>query len=103
MFLQYDGKIPDFEKCDMFYTKLRDGDVMSIKVGDFAKKSLKSHKLIQKKYDFKSRRHREADRSVRAGDYGKAMQALLKVDAKVKLQGVEDIIMESLPPRVRLA
>ena len=94
MFLQYDGQIPRFEKCDMFYTKLRDGDVMSIKVGDFVKKSLKSHKLIQRKYDFKSRCYREADRSVRAGDYGKAMQALLKVDAKVNLEGVEDVIME---------
>ena len=100
MFLQYDGQNPSFEKCDMFYTKLRDGDVMSIKVGDFAKKSLKSHRLIQRKYDFKSRRSREADRNVRAGDYGKAMQALLKVDAKVNLEGVEDVIMESLPPRV---
>ena len=100
MFLQYDGQIPRFEKCDMFYAKLRDGDVMSIKVGDFAKKSLKSHRLIQRKYDFRSRCYREADRNVRAGDYGKAMQALLKVDAKVNLEGVEDVIMESLPPRV---
>ena len=38
--------------------------------------------------------------NVRAGDYGKAMQALLKVDAKVNLEGVEDVVMESLPPRV---
>ena len=28
------------------------------------------------------------------------MQALLKVDAKVNLEGVEDVVMESLPPRV---
>ena len=51
---------------DVLFTKLRDEDVMSIsiRVGDFVKKSLKSHRLIERKYDFKSRCCREADRNI---------------------------------------
>ena len=55
MFLQYRGDRPDLDKCDEFFTKLRDEDVLEIKVGDFIKKSLKVHRAIGKKYDFKSR------------------------------------------------
>ena len=51
---------------------------------------------MTKKSDFKSRRYKQADANVKAGDYSKAMQALMKVDAKVDLNKVEKAIMECL-------
>ena len=54
MLLQYDGDRPDLRRCDAFYTKLRDEDVFDVRVGDFVKKSLKSHKVIERKCDFKT-------------------------------------------------
>ena len=62
---EYDGDRPDVRRRDAFYTKLRDEDVFDVRVGDFVKKSLKSHKVIERKCDFKSRRRRDADRRVK--------------------------------------
>ena len=36
---------------------------------------------------------------MRAGDYSKAMQSLLKVDAKISVNSVKQTIKDSLPPR----
>ena len=69
------------QRCNAFFTKLNNEEVLDIKVGNFAKKTMRSHKVINRKYDFAARRNREADRNVKAGDFGKAMQALLKIDA----------------------
>ena len=99
MFLQLNGDRPDVQRCEAFYANLRDDDAFDVKVGDFTKKSLKTHKFIDRRRDFKSRRRREADRNVKADDYGKATQALLKVDKKVSLEGATDVVMESSPPR----
>ena len=87
------------QRCNTFFTKLNNERVLDIKVGDFAKKTMRSHKVINRKYDFAARRNREADRNVKAGDFGKAMQALLKIDAKVNLENVEATIQDSLPQR----
>ena len=76
-----------------------DEDVLEIKVGDFVKKSLKVHRAIGKRHDFKSRRRGDADGDVRAGDYGRATQALLREDGNVKLEGATNATLESLPSK----
>ena len=40
---------------------------------------------MSRKLDFVSRRQDEQDKSARSGDFSKATQALLKVDAKANL------------------
>ena len=99
MFLQCDKDRPDTQMCQKFYYALQNGDVMTIKVSDFKRKSLKAKKLLDKKYDFISRCYSQADKSVRNGDYANAMQSLLKIDSRVNLETIEDTIKESLPPR----
>ena len=71
MFLQYDGEHPNTQRCNTFFTKLNNERVLDIKVGDFAKKTMRSHKVINRKYDFAARRDREADRNVKAGNLAK--------------------------------
>ena len=63
--------------------------LLSAKVGDFMKRSKRRHDALSRRHEFASRRHSEADKSVRSGDYSKATQALLKVDAKTSLANVE--------------
>ena len=77
-------------------------EALDVRAGDFIKKSRRAHEGegVRKKRDFNSRRSGEADdKSVRSGDYRRATQALLKVDAKASLEGVEDAIKESPPTR----
>ena len=49
MFLQYDGERPDMGRCNVFFTKLNNEEVLDIKVSDFAKKTMRSHKVINRK------------------------------------------------------
>ena len=49
--------------------------------------------------DFVSRCHKEADRNVQHGDFGKAMESLRKVNAKINLENVSSDINSSLPVR----
>jgi len=83
MFLQCNKNKPDEERCNSFYSILLSGDVLSIKVGDFKKKTMKVKNVLSKRYDFQSRRHRQADINVRNGDYSKAMESLLRINSKV--------------------
>ena len=62
---------------------------------------MRARDALNKKRDFKSRRHKQADLNVRGGDYSKAMESLLKVDSKVSLSAIESAIKEPLPPRSR--
>ena len=81
MFLQYEKDRPDIQMCQKLYHALQTEDVMSIKVSDFKRKSMKVKKLLDKKCDFLSRRYNQADKSVRSGDYANAMQSLLKINS----------------------
>ena len=99
MFLQYEGSRQNLNRCTRFLTLLQSEDVISIKVGDFAKKTQKSNVTLNKKYDFMSRCHEEADANVKAGDYSKAMQSLLKVNARMNINTVEQNIKDSPPDR----
>ncbi len=45
------------------------------------------------------RRYRQADKNAIQGDFGKAMNALLKIDAKVNLRAASSDIVASLPSR----
>ena len=78
MSLQYDKSNPDEQRCNKFYSTLLNGNILSFKVGDFKKKTMKVRDTLNKKYDFKSRRHKQADLNVRNGDYSKAMESLLR-------------------------
>ena len=54
---------------------------------------------MTRKYDFLSRCHKQADDNMRAGDYSKAMQSLLKVDAKINVNNIEQIVAEQTVSR----
>ena len=54
---------------------------------------------FNRSFDFASRCQRLADKCATAGDYGKAMQALQRLDVKVNLDNVSADIEASLPPR----
>ena len=92
--LQYEGNKPDTQRCANFLTALRNEDVFSVEVADFKIKSEKRSKTLSRKFDFRSRCY-----NVKAGNYSKAMQLLLKVDAKVNLNTIEQTMKESLPKR----
>ena len=98
MFLQYqyEKDRPDAEMCQKFYRALQREDVMSVKASDFKKKTLRSRKSMDKKRDFASRRHKQADKSVMSGDYAKATQSLLRVNSKVNLDAIEKTIRDGL-------
>ena len=99
MFLQYNKNKPDEERCNSFYSILLSGDVLSIKVGDFKKKTMKVKNALSKRFDFQSRCHRQADINVRNGDYAKAMESLLRINSKVNFSTIENVINDSLPSR----
>ena len=99
MFLQYEKDRSDAEMCQKFYRALQREDVVGVKASDFKKKTLRSRKSMDKKHDFASRRHKQADKSVMSGDYAKAMQSLLRVNSKVNLDAIEKTIRDSLPAR----
>ena len=69
---------------------------MYIKVGDFKKKTKIRSEALTKRLDFASRRYKQADDNMRSGDYAKAMQSLMKVDAEVNLNNVEKAIKDHL-------
>ena len=79
--------------------KVTSGDFASIKIGHFKKKSIRAKRHFNRSFDFASRRQRLADKCATAGDYGKAMQALQRLDVKVNLDNVSADIEASLPPR----
>ena len=54
---------------------------------------------MDKKHDFTSRRHKQADKNVMSGDSARAMQALLRVNSRVNLDEIESAIRGSLPVR----
>ena len=54
---------------------------------------------MDRSFDFTARRRRQADKSATQGDFGKAMDALLKIDAKVNLRAVSSDIVASSPNR----
>ena len=99
MFLQYEKDRPDAQMCQKFYHALQTEDVMSIKVSDFKKKSMRLKKSLDRKYDFLSRCYNQADKNVISGDYAKAMQSLLKINSRVNLETIEKTIKDSLPAR----
>ena len=68
-------------------------------MSDFKKKTVRVRNSLEKKYDFRSRCYKEADKNVVSGDYSRAMQSLLKIDSKVNLGAIENTIKDSLPPR----
>ena len=58
MFLQHVGnKPPNVLKCGKFFRALMSGDLFSIEVGDFMKKSKRCHDVLSRKYHFVSRCH----------------------------------------------
>ena len=83
----------------MFADALASSNFLNIKVADFKKKSLSKKKLFDRKLDFTSRCYRQADKNAIQGDFGKAMNALLKIDAKVNLRAASSDIVASLPSR----
>ena len=83
----------------MFADALTSSNFLNIKVADFKKKSLSKKKLFDRKLDFTSRCYRQADKNAIQGDFGKAMNALLKIDAKVNLRAASSDIVASLPSR----
>ena len=88
--------------CATSFTRpynLQAEDVMSIKASDLKKKTVKVKKSLDRRHDFRSRRYREADKSVVSGDYSKATQPLLKVNSRVNLEAIESAIKDSSPPR----
>ena len=97
MLLQYNKSKPDEEKRSSFYSILLSGDALSVKVGDFKKKAMKVKNTLNKRLDFQSRRHRQADVDIRNGDYAKAMESLLRVNSKINFSAIENVINESLP------
>ena len=97
MLLQYNKSKPDEEKRSSFYSILLSGDTLSVKVGDFKKKAMKVKNTLNKRLDFQSRRHRQADVDIRNGDYAKAMESLLRVNSKINFSAIENVINESLP------
>ena len=99
MFLQYEGNRSDKQKCDFFDQKLMSGDYASIKIGHFKKKSIRTKHYLDRNFDFSSRCQRLADKCAIAGDYGKAMQSLQRMDLKINLDNVSVDIEASLPPR----
>ena len=54
---------------------------------------------MDRSFDFTARCHRQADKSATQGDFGKAMEALLKIDAKVNSRAISSDIVASLPSR----
>ena len=88
MLLQCEKSRPDVDLRQKLYLALQREDVLSIKASDFKRKSLRSKKLMDKKRDFTSRRHKQADKNVMSGDYARAMQALLRVNSRVNLDEI---------------
>ena len=83
----------------MFADALINSNFLNIKVADFKKKTLDKKKFLDRNFDFAARCHRQADKNAIQGDFGKAMDALLKIDAKVNLRTVSSDIVASLPNR----
>ena len=88
MFLQFDGNRADKGQCDKFMEMVMNDQMDLITVGDFKRKTLKKKQTFDKKYDFASRCHKEADKNAQHGDFGKAMESLQKIDAKINLENV---------------
>lgn len=99
MYLQFDGNRADKRQCDKFIDLVMNDQEDSVTVRDFKKKTLRKKQLIDRKYDFVSRCHKEADRNVQHGDFGKAMESLRKIDAKINYENVVSDINSSLPAR----
>ena len=99
MYLQYEGNRSDRQKCDFFDEKITTGDLTSIKIGDFKKKTIRANKYLSRNFDFASRCERLADKCAVSGDYGKSLQALQREDLKVNMNNVTNDIEASLPPR----
>ena len=74
MLLQHEGNKPDTQRCANFLTALRNEDVFSINAADFKTKWEKRSKMLSRKFDFRSRRYKEAEASLKSGDYFKATQ-----------------------------
>ena len=51
-----------------------------ILVGDVKKKTSTAHSILKKKFNYKDRQHKEADKHAKANDFGKAMTALLPLE-----------------------
>ena len=49
---------------------------------------------MDRRYDFRSRCYKEADKNVISGDYSKAMQSLLKIDSRVNLGAIKNTIKD---------
>ena len=49
MLLQYEKGKPDDRRCSYFFSTLINGDILSLKVGDFKKKSMKARDMLNKK------------------------------------------------------
>jgi len=54
-----------------------------ILVGDIKKKTSTAHSSIKKKFNFKNRQHKDADKHAKVHDFGKAMAALQKRDLPI--------------------
>ena len=96
MYLQYEKSRPDVRMCSKLYQALQSEDAMSIKASDFKKETVRVKKSLVRRYDFRSRRYKEADKSVEvvSGDYSKAMQSLLKIDSRVNLGAIKNTIKD---------
>ena len=74
-FLSKMGNKADRDKRDYFANNIINDEAQLIKVRDFKLKTLRKKRLLDKKYDFLSRCHRQADKDAKSGDFGKAMEA----------------------------
>ena len=82
-----------------FADELINGNFLSVKVSDFKKKSLSKKRHFDRKFDFEARCHRQADKNATQGDFGKAMDSLLRIDAKLNPRVASNDIVASLPTR----
>ena len=94
MHLQYEKNRPDIRMRSKFYQALQSEDAMSIKASDFKKKAVRVKTSLDRRCDFRSRRYKEADKSVISGDCSKAMQSLLKIDSRVNLGAIKNTIKD---------
>ena len=92
IFLQFDNNKPNMQKAQAFADELINGNFLSVKVSDFKKKSLSKKRHFDRKFDFEARCHRQADKSATQGDFGKAMDSLLKIDAKANLRAASNLV-----------
>ena len=72
MYLQFDGDRADKRQCDKFIDIVMNDQTDLITVEGFKKKTVRKKQMLDRKYDF-GRCHKEADRNVQHGDFGKAI------------------------------